>query len=69
MWCLYMWKVLEFTSRLDDECDMPEIISGNSTVSRNNLARVATSKDKQLLKKKLIKLQQDMLNKVTVSWK
>ena len=43
---------------------MPELVGGNSTVSHNYATRVVTSKDKQLLKKKLIQFHHDMLNEV-----
>ena len=57
----------EFWSpQLNDECDIPELSIANSTISPNKCTRIVTKKDKLLLKKRLVKLQQDILNEVQV---
>ena len=55
-----------WSPKLDEECDIPELSIGNSTISSNRYSRTVTKKDTQLLKQKLVKLQQDMLSEVQV---
>ena len=69
--CMQNCKCNAFTcgefcsSRLEDECDMPELVSGNSTFSHNYVTRVVTSKDKQ----KPIQFHHDMLNEIKLEAK
>ena len=55
-----------WSPKFDEECDIPELSIGNSTISPNRYSRTVTKKDRQLLKQKLVKLQQDMLSEVQV---
>ncbi len=55
-----------WSPKLDEECEIPELSIGNSTISSNRYSRTVTKKDTQLLKQKLVKLQQDMLSEVQV---
>ena len=59
--CGMLWS-----PKLDDECYIPVLSIGKPTNLSNKLSQTVTSKDRQLLKKKLYKLQQDMLSEVQV---